>query len=57
MKQKYITPASQSVSLHVEAPLLSNSFEISTAKQSDAVMSNEQQWNGGGIWSTNDDNE
>lgn len=57
MKQKYITPASQSVSLHVETPLLSNSYEVSSPKTTDVLMSNEQQWNGGGIWSTNDDNE
>ena len=57
MKQKYITPASQSVLLHVEAPLLSNSFEVSSPKQTDVLMSNEQQWNEGGIWSTEDNEE
>ncbi len=56
MKHTYITPTSQSVKFQVEAPLLSNSsYEVSSPKQTDVLLSNEKQWNDGGIWSNHAD--
>ncbi len=54
MRKQYTKPTAVGVQLQTEAPLLSNSsYEVSTGKTTDTVLSNEKGWNCES-WQTND---
>ena len=53
MKKQYTNPTAVGVSLQVETPLLNSSYEVSTEKETNVVMSNEKGWSSAN-WQTDD---